>query len=103
MAARRGVHPLRQVELGRWSGSTAQDPDLAPAPNLLRRHCLRVGVMPAAYAPEAKEARVIAILTEQMTALRALYAASRAPGGARLALTEGYARMSAWPDVSGAE
>ena len=48
VAARRRVHPLRQVEIGRWSGSTAQDADLTPAAGLARRHCLQAAVMPAA-------------------------------------------------------
>ena len=39
----------RQVEIGRWSGSTAQDVDLTPAQQLAWRHRLASGVMPDNY------------------------------------------------------
>ena len=87
----RGEPPLRAVELGRWSGSTAQDPDLTPAARLSRRHSLRAGVMPEAYAPLAKVQRVCAIVGDQMAALDALWAR----GG--VGIFDGFEALAAWP------
>ena len=85
---------LRAVEIGRWSGSTAQDPDLAPSAQLARRHQLRAGVMPEAYAPLSKVARVCGILGDQMGALDALWAS---PQGRSLPVFGGFEPLAAWP------
>ena len=94
VAGARGEPALRAVEIGRWSGSTAQDPDLAPTARLVRRHQLRAGVMPEAYAPLAKVQRVCSILGDQMGALDALWASL---GGAALPLFGDFAPLAAWP------
>ena len=65
-----GFPALEGVEVGRWSGSTAQDTSLAPAAQLLLAHTARVGVLPAHYAHEAKVARVIGILSRAASLLR---------------------------------
>jgi len=65
-----GEEPEAAVELGRWSGSTAQDADLEPAVRAQRQHRLRVGAMPERYAQAAKVARVLGIITRQMDAAR---------------------------------
>ena len=69
----RKVHPLKGVEIGRWSGSTAQDPDLTPSQRLNARHVLEAGKMPETYAPSAKVGRVTSILGEEMKALNNLW------------------------------
>ena len=69
----RGVHSLRAFEIGRWGGSTAQDPDLTPSERLQRRHQLVAGVMPESYAPAAKVTRVCEILGDEMAVLDALW------------------------------
>ena len=69
----RGVHSLRAIEIGRWSGSTAQDPDLTPSQRQNRRHQLAAGVMPENYAPLAKVTRVCEILGAEMAALEKLW------------------------------
>ena len=69
IAGHRSEHPLRLVEIGRWSGSTAQDPDLTPSQRLDKRHQLAAGVMPDNYAPLAKIRRVCQILGDQLAAL----------------------------------
>ena len=96
VAGHRGVVALRKVEIGRWSGSTAQDADLAPAVRLSRSHQLRMGIMPDSYAPSAKEARVCEILGEQMAAVDALYRESRPPRPS-LALFAGFECFRRWP------
>jgi len=69
-----GLHALRAFEIGRWSGSTAQDPDLTPSQREQRRHRLAAGVMPEGYAPLSKVARVCGILGDEMEALDHLWA-----------------------------
>ena len=71
VAQARGEPPEEAVELGRWSGSTAQDADLEPALRAQRCHRLRVGSLPDRYAQAAKVARVLCIITRQMDAIRA--------------------------------
>ena len=51
-----GFPALEGVEVGRWSGSTAQDTSLAPAAQLLLAHTAHVVVLPAHCAHEAKVA-----------------------------------------------
>ena len=80
----RSVHALRAVEIGRWSGSTAQDPDLTPSERLHRRHRLAAGEMPESYAPSAKVLRVCEILGDEMAVLDELWArAAGDPAGIR--------------------
>ena len=74
VAEARHEPPERAVQLGRWSGSVAQDRDMMPDERARWAHCLRVGRLPARYAPRAKAQRVCAILTEQMQAARDLIA-----------------------------
>ena len=71
-AEARGEPPEDTVELGRWSGSTAQDADLEPTLRAQRCHRLRVGSLPDRYAQTAKVGRVIGIITRQMSAIRQL-------------------------------
>lgn len=71
VAQARGEPPEDAAELGRWSGSTAQDADLEPALCAHRCHRLRVGSLPDRYAQAAKVARVLSIITRQMDAIRA--------------------------------
>ena len=71
-AEARGEPPEDTVELGRWSGSTAQDADLEPTLRAQRCHRLRVGSLPDRYAQAAKVNRVIGIITRQMSAIRQL-------------------------------
>ena len=96
VAGARGEQPLRAVEIGRWSGSTAQDEDLTPSQRLDRRHQVRMGIMPESYAPMAKVSRVCSILCDQMSALDALYRASRA-GSVSLGLFAGFGALASWP------
>ena len=63
----------RQVEIGRWSGSTAQDADLTPVQRLAWNHRLAAGVMPDHYAPLAKVQRVCRIIGDQLRALELLW------------------------------
>ena len=98
VAGARGEPALRAVEIGRWSGSTAQDPDLAPSAQLARRHQLRAGVMPEAYAPLAKVARVCGIVGDQMGALDALWASLQ---GRSLPVFGGFEPLAAWPAAAG--
>jgi len=78
----RKVHALRAVEIGRWSGSTAQDKDLTPNQRLNQRHVLAAGKMPEAYAPSTKVDRVKEILRDEMRVLDALWAkANSSPKG----------------------
>ena len=80
----RSLHALRAVEIGRWSGSTAQDPDLTPSERLHRRHRLAAGEMPESYAPSAKVSRVCEILGDEMAVLDELWArAAGDPAGIR--------------------
>lgn len=94
----RAVPPLKSVDVGRWSGSTAQDADLTPAERMSRKHQLQAGVMPDWYAPCAKIDRVCRILGEQMVAVDAAYAASRPDG---LPLFGGFEILTRWPDKGG--
>jgi hypothetical protein len=73
----RKVHALRGVEIGRWSGSTAQDKDLTPNQRLNQRHVLAAGRMPEAYAPSTKVDRVKEILRDEMRVLDALWAKAK--------------------------
>ena len=68
-AAKRKVSPLRAVEIGRWSGSTAQDPDLTPNARINKEHVIQSGIMPENYAPLNKIDRVCGILGDEMAAL----------------------------------
>jgi hypothetical protein len=69
-AEARGEPPEEAVELGRWSGSTAQDTDLEPTVRAARCHRLRVGTLPDRYAQVAKVGRVLGIISRQMDAIR---------------------------------
>ena len=71
-AEARGEPPEDTVELGRWSGSTAQDADLEPTLRAQRCHRLRAGSLPDRYAQAAKVGRVICIISRQMSAIRQL-------------------------------
>ena len=93
VASHRGEHPLRQVEIGRWSGSTAQDPDLTPSQRLNRRHQLESGVMPDNYAPMGKVQRVCQILGDQLDALNRLWC----DRSIAVPVTGDFTVMEAWP------
>ena len=69
-AQARGEPPEDAVELGRWSGSTAQDADLEPSLRAQRCHRLRAGSLPDRYSQAAKVGRVLQIITRQMDAIR---------------------------------
>jgi hypothetical protein len=94
----RGEPAVRAIDIGRWSGSTAQDPDLAPAEMHARRHQLLAGVMPEAYAPLSKVARVCRILGDQMDALASFWASLASSGGVQSVPVNGdFSPMHAWP------
>ena len=94
----RGEPAVRAIDIGRWSGSTAQDPDLAPAEMHARRHQLLAGVMPEAYAPLSKVARVCRILGDQMDALASFWASLASGGGVQSVPVNGdFSPMHAWP------
>lgn len=95
----RSVHALRAVEIGRWSGSTAQDPDLTPSERLHRRHRLAAGEMPESYAPSAKVSRVCEILGDEMAVLDELWArAAGNPAGIRsIPPLGGFDVLREWP------
>ena len=94
----RGAPAVRAIDIGRWSGSTAQDPDLAPAEMHARRHQLLAGVMPEAYAPLSKVARVCRILGDQMDALASFWAGLASSGGVHSVPVNGdFSPMHAWP------
>ena len=93
----------RQVEIGRWSGSTAQDVDLTPAQQLAWRHRLASGVMPDNYAPRAKVQRVCSILGAQLTALESLWERHVGSGDStfkNLPIYGDFSVMKAWPAAS---
>ena len=94
----RGLHALRAFEIGRWSGSTAQDPDLTPSQREQRRHRLAAGVMPEGYAPLSKVARVCEILGDEMEALDHLWAsaAQHRQGVLSIAVFGGFEALGAW-------
>ena len=99
VAGHRNVHPLRLVEIGRWSGSTAQDPDLTPSQRLDKRHQLAAGVMPDNYAPLSKVRRVCRILGDQLAALGNLWRTHTAlpTGIGGIPVFGGFSVMGAWP------
>ena len=68
-AAKRKVNSLRAIEIGRWSGSTAQDPDLTPNARINKEHVIQSGIMPENYAPLNKIDRVCEIMSDEMAAL----------------------------------
>jgi len=72
VALARNLPPEDRVEIGRWSGSTAQDVDLIPDVRAAAASARRAGEMPDRYAPKAKVVRVCRILTEQVAAARAV-------------------------------
>ena len=72
VAEAREEPPPRRVEIGRWSGATAQDMDLAPHLRAALAHSARVSTLPDRYARRAKVTRVIRIMREQIAALRDL-------------------------------
>lgn len=93
----------RQVEIGRWSGSTAQDVDLTPAQRLAWNHQLAAGVMPDNYAPLAKVQRVCRIIGDQLLALELLWKEHVKSGDRRFASLPVYGDftvMKAWPAAS---
>ena len=49
-------------EVGRFSGSVAQDPDLVPEAALLARHDLRARLLPSMYARKSKVATVLKLV-----------------------------------------
>ena len=90
----------RQVEIGRWSGSTAQDVDLTPEQRLVWRHQLAAGRMPDNYAPKGKVRRVCRILDAQLSALESLWERHIASGDNAfegLQVYGDFSVMEAWP------
>ena len=65
-----GEPPEDAVELGRWSGSTAQDADLEPVVRAQQCHRLRLGALPDRYGQVGKVTRVLGIITRQMDRAR---------------------------------
>lgn len=57
-------------EVGRFSMSTAQNPDLEPVAAMLKAHSLRASVLPDIYAGKAKVARVFDLLVKAHLVLR---------------------------------
>ena len=74
--------PHEASELGRFSHSTAQCPDLVPSQAMLRAHELSASVLPGIYAGKAKVAAVFAVLAKAHGAIRA--AAARAAASPEL-------------------
>ena len=95
----RGEPAVNAIEIGRWSGSTAQDPDLVPAERHVMRHQLAAGVMPEAYAPLAKVARVCSILGGQMDALAKLWTrcVSSGAGVSSIPVSGDFSPLGEWP------
>ena len=96
VASHRDESWLRQVEIGRWSGSTAQDPDLTPQQRVNWQHQLRSSVMPDNYAPMGKVQRVLGILGDQMDALGHLWRKWTC-GAVELPAFGDFTVMSQWP------
>ena len=93
----------RQVEIGRWSGSTAQDVDLTPQERLVWRHQLASSAMPDNYAPLAKVRRVCRIIGDQLVALELLWEHHVESGDTTfesLPLYGDFSVMKAWPAAS---
>ena len=90
----------RAIELGRHSGSTAQDADLIPSVRVVRAHAVLSREMPDTYAPLAKVERVCAILGDQESAIDAAFAA-RPVGG--YPLFGGFEVLGRWPASEHAE
>lgn len=67
--------PVEACEIGRFSLSTAQSPDLEPVASMLQAHSTRASVLPGIYAGKAKVARVFDLLAKAQLVLRAAYAA----------------------------
>ena len=72
VAEGRGEPSHRRVEIGKWSGATAQDMDLAPHLRAAMAHTAKHSVLPDRYARRAKVTRVIRIMCEQVAAVREL-------------------------------
>ena len=72
VAEAREEPPHRRVEIGKWSGATAQDMDLAPHLRAVMAHSARHSALPDRYARRAKVTRVIRIMREQIEAVRLL-------------------------------
>ena len=72
VAEAREEPPHRRVEIGKWSGATAQDMDLAPHLRAVMAHSARHSTLPDRYARRAKVTRVIRIMREQIEAVRLL-------------------------------
>ncbi|KAL1496473.1 hypothetical protein AB1Y20_016427 [Prymnesium parvum] len=62
--------PVEACEVGRFSMSTAQSPDLEPVAAMLQAHSLRASVLPDIYAGKAKVARVFDLLVKAHLTLR---------------------------------
>mmetsp|Transcript_2921 Transcript_2921/g.6866 ORF Transcript_2921/g.6866 Transcript_2921/m.6866 type:complete len:749 (-) Transcript_2921:86-2332(-) len=61
---------VEACEVGRFSLSTSQSPDLEPVAAMLQAHSLRASVLPDVYAGKAKVARVFDLLVKAHLALR---------------------------------
>jgi hypothetical protein len=70
IALARNLSPEDRVEIGRWSGSTAQDADLTPARRQEAAASRSRCTLPDRYAPKANVVRVCKILTQQVDAAR---------------------------------
>ena len=60
----RVLGPLKELELGRFSGSVAQTPELVPQEAVMVRHTFRIAKLPDRYASGAAVAFVISIIKE---------------------------------------
>ena len=76
VAEARSEPPERAVEVGRWSGSVAQDSGLVPSVPQARAHVLRLRAMPERYGQHAGVPRVCNIILDQVRAARELVAAA---------------------------
>ena len=85
-------------ELGRFSGSTAQNADLEPSAAMLQQHTARVTVMPALYASESRVTKVFDIICRAQLALRRA-AANAAANPALLELKGGWGADGAFSSM----
>lgn len=78
IAEARSEPPERASEVGRWSGSVAQDAGLCPLVRAAAAHQLRLRALPALYGTHSGVARSANIILDQLKAARALLARAHA-------------------------
>ena len=80
---------IEATEVGRFSGSTAQDSDLEPREAMLRAHTQRVSVLPAIYASLSKKSLRYSMRSVRCILWRAMQSASCALRLRRISLIIG--------------